>query len=70
MQFERQLTTALVRDAKVVSFGDGSHGALGNTNCFGGDAYEPEEVAGLPEEITSVGAGHYLSMAVSRTGEL
>lgn len=70
MQFARGLTTTRAREAKVLSFGDGSHGALGHTDCFGGDAYEPEEVEGVPDDIVSVGAGHYHSMAVSQTGEL
>jgi alpha-tubulin suppressor-like RCC1 family protein len=70
MQFARGLTTALAREARVLSFGDGSHGALGHTDCFGGDAYEPEEIKGLPEDVVSIGAGHYHSMAVSQTGEL
>ncbi|KAG0590248.1 hypothetical protein KC19_1G084200 [Ceratodon purpureus] len=69
-KFARGLTTTFVREAKVLSFGDGSHGALGHTDCFGGDAYEPEEIDGLPEDIVSLGAGHYHSMAVSQTGEL
>lgn len=66
----RKLTTAVARNAKVYSFGDGSQGALGHTECFGGDAYEPELVPGLPEDITSVGAGHYHSMAVTQSGHL
>lgn len=70
MQCGRQLTTTRAREAKVLSFGDGSHGALGHTDCFGGDAYEPQEVEGLPENIASVGAGHYHSMAVSQSGKL
>lgn len=59
-----------MREARVLSFGDGSQGALGHTDCFGGDFYDPEEVEGLPSDIVSVGAGHYHSLAVTEAGDL
>lgn len=60
----------LVKETTVLSFGDGSHGALGHVDCFGGDAYEPGTVEGLPSDIVSVGTGHYHSLAVTKSGEL
>lgn len=69
-QFGRDFGTTIAKKTRVLSFGDGSHGALGHTDCFGGDAYEPREINGLPEDVVSVGAGHYHSMAVAQTGEL
>lgn len=55
----------------MMSFGDGSHGALGlptSLTGIGGDAYEPTRVPGLPSDITSVSAGHYHSLAVTSGG--
>lgn len=57
----------------VMSFGDGSHGALGLPTSLmgiGGDAYEPTVVPGLPSDISSVSAGHYHSLAVTSGGAL
>lgn len=56
-----------------MSFGDGSHGALGlpmSLTGIGGDAYEPTVVPGLPSDISSVSAGHYHSLAVTSGGAL
>ncbi|EEF37775.1 ultraviolet-B receptor UVR8 isoform X2 [Ricinus communis] len=61
------------RDTIVMSFGDGSHGALGLPNSLTGlgtDAYEPTIVSGLPSDIVGVTAGHYHSLAVTSTGQL
>ncbi|KAJ6680655.1 REGULATOR OF CHROMOSOME CONDENSATION (CELL CYCLE REGULATORY PROTEIN)-RELATED [Salix purpurea] len=58
---------------EVMSFGDGSHGALGlRTSLIGHgmDAYEPTPVTGLPSDITLVSAGHYHSLAVTSHGQL
>ncbi|KAG9448875.1 hypothetical protein H6P81_008840 [Aristolochia fimbriata] len=57
-------------ETAVFSFGDGSNGALGLPFSFGGDAYEPTLVPGLPPDISSVGAGHYHSLAVTSEGEV
>ncbi|KAJ9687103.1 hypothetical protein PVL29_015809 [Vitis rotundifolia] len=57
----------------VMSFGDGSHGALGLPSSLiglGGDAYEPMAVPGLPSNVCSVSAGHYHSLAVTAQGEV
>lgn len=56
-----------------MSFGDGSHGALGlpaSEIGLGGDAYEPIPVPGLPSDITGVSAGHYHSLALDSRGSL
>lgn len=60
----------------VMSFGDGTHGALGLPSSLvgpgigGEDAYEPTKVPGLPSDVTSVNAGHYHSLAVTSQGKL
>ncbi|KAL9237564.1 hypothetical protein vseg_012096 [Gypsophila vaccaria] len=57
----------------VMSFGDGSQGALGLPSSLlgvGADAYEPTLVPGLPTDVVSVAAGHYHSLAVTAKGEL
>ncbi|KAK4763521.1 hypothetical protein SAY87_012959 [Trapa incisa] len=60
----------------VMSFGDGSHGALGLPSSLvgpgigGEDAYEPTEIPGLPSDVTTVSAGHYHSLAVTSQGQL
>ncbi|KAK9664916.1 hypothetical protein RND81_14G077100 [Saponaria officinalis] len=57
----------------VMSFGDGSQGALGLPSSLlgvGADSYEPTLVPGLPADIVSVTAGHYHSLAVTGNGEL
>ncbi|KMS98616.1 hypothetical protein BVRB_3g070590 [Beta vulgaris subsp. vulgaris] len=57
----------------VMSFGDGSQGALGLPSSvigFGADAYEPTIVPGLPPDVVSVSAGHYHSLVVTAEGEL
>lgn len=57
----------------VMSFGDGSQGALGLPSSLigvGADAYEPTIVPGLPDDVVSVSAGHYHSLAVTAKGEL
>lgn len=56
-----------------MSFGDGSHGAIGlptSLTGIGGAAYEPTTVPGLPPDVTSVAAGHYHSLAVDSQGRL
>ncbi|GMP66346.1 hypothetical protein CsSME_00026739 [Camellia sinensis var. sinensis] len=57
----------------VMSFGDGSQGALGLPTSavgMGGDAYEPTAVPGLPPDVSSISAGHYHSLAVTSLGQL
>ncbi|CAI8588682.1 unnamed protein product [Vicia faba] len=52
----------------VMSFGDGSHGALGlsvTSVGMGVDAYEPTPIPSLPSGILSVHAGHYHSLAIT-----
>ncbi|CAK8539908.1 unnamed protein product [Lathyrus sativus] len=52
----------------VMSFGDGSHGALGLATAsvgMGVDAYEPTPIPSLPSDILSVHAGHYHSLAIT-----
>ncbi|XP_057449374.1 uncharacterized protein LOC130740712 [Lotus japonicus] len=57
----------------VMSFGDGTHGALGLPSSAVGvglDAYEPTPIPSLPSDIVSVHAGHYHSLAVTSQGHL
>ncbi|KAL8160331.1 hypothetical protein V2J09_001868 [Rumex salicifolius] len=57
----------------VMSFGDGSQGALGLPSSIvgiQGDVYEPTKLPGLPPDIVSVSAGQYHSLAVTSHGEL
>ncbi|KAM4128650.1 hypothetical protein ACJW30_02G182300 [Castanea mollissima] len=59
--------------AVVMSFGDGSQGAVGlptSTTGHGGDSYEPTRVPGLPSDVTSVAAGHYHSLALTSQAQL
>ncbi|KAL4185963.1 hypothetical protein AMTRI_Chr10g233460 [Amborella trichopoda] len=63
--------TSLFSETTVLSFGDGSHGALGLPFGYGADGYEPTPVAGLPErEVCYVGCGHYHSLALTCDGEV
>ncbi|OVA04720.1 Regulator of chromosome condensation [Macleaya cordata] len=60
-------------DGYVMSFGDGSHGALGLPSSalgVGDDAYEPIKIPGLPSHVTCIGAGHYHSLAVTALGDV
>ncbi|XP_010241665.1 PREDICTED: ultraviolet-B receptor UVR8 [Nelumbo nucifera] len=59
----------------VMSWGDGSQGALGLGSCLAAtagveDAYEPTRIEGLPDDVLSIGAGHYHSLAVTAQGEV
>nr|AAB28865.2 unknown [Solanum tuberosum] len=57
----------------VMSFGDGSHGALGLPSSIigmGSDAYEPTPIPGLPPDIVTVAAGHFHSLAVTSEGHV
>lgn len=57
----------------VMSFGNGSQGALGlpaSQMGLGFDAYEPTPVSGLPPDVSSISAGHYHSLAVTSLGHL
>ncbi|KAI9089046.1 hypothetical protein K1719_029325 [Acacia pycnantha] len=59
--------------ATVMSFGDGTQGALGlplSQIGLGVDAYEPTRVPGLPSNMVSLSAGHYHSLAVNSHGHL
>ncbi|KAF8077523.1 hypothetical protein N665_1030s0007 [Sinapis alba] len=60
------------RSSKVMSFGDGSHGALGipGVGIMGIDAYEPTQVYDLPSDVSFISAGHYHSLAVTSSGEI
>lgn len=57
-----------------MSFGDGSHGALGlplaHLSGPGSDSYEPTRVPGLPSDIANVSAGHYHSLALTSQGQV
>ncbi|KVI10586.1 probable E3 ubiquitin-protein ligase HERC6 [Cynara cardunculus var. scolymus] len=57
----------------VMSFGDGTHGALGlPTSITGIDphAYEPTPISALPPDVSSIAAGHHHSLAVTSQGHL
>ncbi|KAL7591229.1 hypothetical protein Lser_V15G34983 [Lactuca serriola] len=57
----------------VMSFGDGSHGALGlpiSVTGINSDAYEPTPISALPPDVSSIAAGHYHSLAVTSQGHL
>ncbi|CAA0808745.1 Regulator of chromosome condensation (RCC1) family protein [Striga hermonthica] len=57
----------------VMSFGDGSHGALGLSSSpmgLGFDAYEPTPITTLPPDVCGVTAGHYHSLAVTSQGQV
>ncbi|KAF6145966.1 hypothetical protein GIB67_033325 [Kingdonia uniflora] len=57
----------------VMSVGDASHGALGLPSSpmqLGGDAYEPTPIPALPSNISTIGAGHYHSLAVTSQGQV
>lgn len=57
----------------VMSFGDGSHGALGlHTFPVGLDshAYEPTPIPALPTNVSGVAAGHYHSLALTSQGHV
>ncbi|KAH6775468.1 Regulator of chromosome condensation family protein [Perilla frutescens var. hirtella] len=57
----------------VMSFGDGTHGALGLHSLplgLGADAYEPTPIPRLPPDVCSVAAGHYHSLAVTSEGHV
>nr|XP_043622493.1 RCC1 and BTB domain-containing protein 2 [Erigeron canadensis] len=58
--------------ATVMSFGDGSHGALGLPLMagIGSDAYEPTPISALPSDVCSIAAGHYHSLAVTSQGQV
>lgn len=55
-----------------MSFGDGSHGALGlpMSMGLGSDAYEPTPIPGLPRDVAGIAAGHFHSLAVTREGHV
>lgn len=58
-------------ETRVMSFGDGSSGALGHHNeGYLSDCFAPETVVGLPPNVTKVAAGHYHSLAVTDDGEV
>lgn len=57
----------------VMSFGDGSHGALGlptSITGIGSHAYEPTPISALPPDVSSIAAGHHHSLAVTSQGHL
>ncbi|KAJ4849624.1 hypothetical protein Tsubulata_036761 [Turnera subulata] len=58
------------RKTEVYSFGDSSQGALGHPYLLTQDAYTPESVGKLPEDVVSIAAGHYHSLAVTSQGHL
>ena len=58
---------------KVMSFGDGSHGAIGlptSLSGLGTHAYEPTIVFCLPSDVIRLCAGHYHSLALTSTCQL
>ncbi|KAI7737982.1 hypothetical protein M8C21_022828 [Ambrosia artemisiifolia] len=63
----RRITTT------VMSFGDGSHSALGVPTTVAGinsDVYEPTPITSLPPDVSTVAAGHYHSLAVTSNGNV
>ncbi|CAI9089324.1 OLC1v1023882C1 [Oldenlandia corymbosa var. corymbosa] len=57
----------------VMSFGDGSHGALGLPSSLiglGSAANEPTPISDLPPNISTIAAGHYHSLAVTSDGHV
>ncbi|GAV68412.1 RCC1 domain-containing protein/RCC1_2 domain-containing protein [Cephalotus follicularis] len=69
----RFMSSSNIIKRAVMSFGDGTQGALGlPTTQIGlaGHAYEPIRVPSLPPDITAVTAGHYHSLAVTSQGHL
>lgn len=59
--------------SSVLSFGDGSNGALGlptSVMVMGSDSYQPSPVPALPSDVSGVAAGHYHSLAVTAQGHL
>ncbi|XP_071734240.1 ultraviolet-B receptor UVR8 [Rutidosis leptorrhynchoides] len=61
------------RMSTVMSFGDGSQGALGlptSVTGIGSDAYEPTPIKSLPPDICTITTGHYHSLAVTSNGHL
>ncbi|WCJ37309.1 Regulator of chromosome condensation (RCC1) family protein [Euphorbia peplus] len=66
---KRWLTNITYRETQVLTFGDGSHGALGLAG-LPSDAYEPTPVPALPSDITRLAAGHYHSLAITSRGHL
>ncbi|CAK9151815.1 unnamed protein product [Ilex paraguariensis] len=69
----RWISSGNGKNNKVMSFGDGSHGALGlppSLIGMGSHAYEPTPIPGLPPDVSSVAAGHYHSLAVTSQGEV
>lgn len=57
----------------MMSFGDGSHGALGLPSSIigmGSDAYEPTPIPGLPPDVVTIAAGHFHSLAVTSEGHV
>ncbi|KFK29675.1 hypothetical protein AALP_AA7G164000 [Arabis alpina] len=68
----RRFTSSSGERRKVMSFGDGIHGALGIPSSIPGmamDAYEPTLVPNLPSDISFISAGHYHSLAVTSDGQ-
>ncbi|CAL5406105.1 unnamed protein product [Camellia sinensis] len=69
----RRVLAVIGGGSSLMSFGDGSQGALGvpfSPIGMGGDAYEPTAVPVLPPDVSSICAGHYHSLAVTSLGEL
>lgn len=61
------------KSSRVLSFGDGSNGALGlptSVSVMGSDSYEPTPVPSLPSDVSAVTAGHYHSLAITSQGQL
>ncbi|KAK1316183.1 Ultraviolet-B receptor UVR8 [Acorus calamus] len=62
--------STVLKKTAVYSFGDGSNGALGDHSTIGVDAYEATRVPRLPDDVSSIAAGHYHSLAVTSDGEV
>ena len=55
------------RSLRVLAFGHGASGALGQGDLV--DSAEPLLVENLPENVTTIGCGHFHSLAVTSDGE-
>ncbi|XP_009617699.1 ultraviolet-B receptor UVR8 [Nicotiana tomentosiformis] len=69
----RWMSSSFSRKTTVMSFGDGSHGALGLPSSIigmGSDAYEPTPIPSLPPDVVTIAAGHFHSLAVTSEGHV